>query len=179
MANQLEQASEEQQVQEQKFRRLFSDASHQLRTPLTSLRGFTEVLTRGVAKEDPETTQRVLKLMRNEAERMTSLINDMLILARLEDECVPDPEYIDLVDLAVQGVEQTKLLLDDGRKVTLHFATNERLGVRANTDRLKQVLHILFDNAIKYGRPAPEGWIKLRLDKEDNQALLQIIDNGK
>ena len=179
MANQLEQASQEQQAQEQKFRRLFSDASHQLRTPLTSLRGFTEVLTRGVATEDPETTQRVLKLMRNEAERMTCLINDMLILARLEDECVLDPEYIDLVDLAVQGVEQTKLLLDDGRKVTLHFATNERLNVRANADRLKQVLHILFDNAIKYGRPAPEGWIKLQLDKEDNQALLQIIDNGK
>ena len=179
IANQLEQASEEQQVQEQRFRRLFSDASHQLRTPLTSLRGFTEVLTRGVAKEDPETTQRVLKLMRNEAERMTRLINDMLILARLEDETVPDIESIDLVDLAVQGVEQIKLLLDDGRKVTLHFATNERLDVRANSNQLKQVIHILFDNAIKYGRPAPEGWIKLQLDKEGGQAILQIIDNGK
>ncbi len=175
----LEHASKEQQASEQRFRRLFSDASHQLRTPLTSLRGFTEVLTRGVAKEDPETTQRVLKLMRSEAERMTRLINDLLILARLDDECVPDIEYIDLVDLAVEGVEQAKLLADDGRKVTLSCATNERLGVQANADRLKQVLHILFDNAIKYGRPAPEGWIKLQLDRQNGHALMQVIDNGK
>ena len=179
MANQLEHASQEQQASEQRFRRLFSDASHQLRTPLTSLRGFTEVLTRGVAKEDPETTQRVLKLMRSEAERMTRLINDLLILARLDDDCIPDTEYIDLVDLAVEGVEQAKLLADDGRKVTLHFATDERLGVQANADRLKQVLHILFDNAIKYGRPAPEGWIKLQLDRQNGHALMQVIDNGK
>jgi signal transduction histidine kinase len=179
MANQLEHASQEQQASEQRFRRLFSDASHQLRTPLTSLRGFTEVLTRGVAKEDPETTQRVLKLMRSEAERMTRLINDLLILARLDDDCIPDIEYIDLVDLAVEGVEQAKLLADDGRKVTLHFATDERLGVQVNADRLKQVLHILFDNAIKYGRPAPEGWIKLQLDRQNGHALVQVIDNGK
>lgn len=179
MANQLEHASKEQQASEQRFRRLFSDASHQLRTPLTSLRGFTEVLTRGVAKEDPETTQRVLKLMRSEAERMTRLINDLLILARLDDDCIPDIEYIDLVDLAVEGVEQAKLLADDGRKVTLHFATDARLGVQANADRLKQVLHILFDNAIKYGRPAPEGWIKLQLDRQNGHALVQVIDNGK
>ena len=179
MANQLEHASQEQQASEQRFRRLFSDASHQLRTPLTSLRGFTEVLTRGVAKEDPETTQRVLKLMRSEAERMTRLINDLLILARLDDDCIPDIEYIDLVDLAIEGVEQAKLLADDGRKVTLHFATDERLGVQANADRLKQVLHILFDNAIKYGRPAPEGWIKLQLDRQNGHALVQVIDNGK
>ena len=179
MANQLEHASQEQQASEQRFRRLFSDASHQLRTPLTSLRGFTEVLTRGVAKEDPETTQRVLKLMRSEAERMTRLINDLLILARLDDDCIPDIEYIDLADLAVEGVEQAKLLADDGRKVTLHFATDARLGVQANADRLKQVLHILFDNAIKYGRPAPEGWIKLQLDRQNGHALVQVIDNGK
>ena len=104
MANQLEHASKEQQASEQRFRRLFSDASHQLRTPLTSLRGFTEVLTRGVAKEDPETTQRVLKLMRSEAERMTRLINDLLMLARLDDECRVDIQYIDLVDLVIEGV---------------------------------------------------------------------------
>ena len=179
MANQLEHASQEQLASEQRFRRLFSDASHQLRTPLTSLRGFTEVLNRGVAKEDPETTQRVLNLMRSEAERMTRLINDLLILARIDDNYVPDIECIDLLDLAVQGVEQAKLLADDGRKVTLHFATDERLSVQANADRLKQMLHILFDNAIKYGRPAPEGWIKIQLDKQNGHALMQVIDNGK
>src|SRR5450759_3561311 len=63
MGNQLDQASQKQQSSEQRFRRLISDASHQLRTPLTSIRGFTEVLMRG-AKDDPETVQRVLKLIK-------------------------------------------------------------------------------------------------------------------
>jgi two-component system OmpR family sensor kinase len=179
MVDQLERAKNTQQSSEQRFRRLFSDASHQLRTPLTSLRGFTEILMRGVANEDPETTQRILKLMKNEAERMTHLVNDLLMLSRLDDSSPLETQAVDVVDLAVESVEQAKLQANDGRKITLHFITQERLNVQANSDRLKQVLFILFDNALKYGRPAPEGWIKLQLDLQEGYALLQIIDNGK
>lgn len=179
MADQLEQASTLQQASEQRFRRLFSDASHQLRTPLTSLRGFADILTRGVAKDDPETTQRVLKLMKSEADRMAGLVNDLLILARMDDESTLETEHIDLVDLIVQGVERVKGQATDGRKITLCFATEERLGVQASPEHLKQVLYILCDNALKYGRPAPDGWIKLQLDKQDDQAIIQVIDNGK
>jgi signal transduction histidine kinase len=179
MVDQLERANNTQQSSEQRFRRLFSDASHQLRTPLTSLRGFTEILMRGVANEDPETTQRILKLMKNEAERMTRLVNDLLMLSRLDDSSTLETQYVDIVDLAVESVEQAKLQANDGRKITLHFISQERLGVEANSDRLKQVLFILFDNALKYGRPAPEGWVKLQLDLQEGFAVLQIIDNGK
>ncbi|HYL41878.1 MAG TPA: HAMP domain-containing sensor histidine kinase [Ktedonobacteraceae bacterium] len=179
MVDQLERAKNTQLSSEQRFRRLFSDASHQLRTPLTSLRGFTEILMRGVANEDPETTQRILKMMKNEAERMTHLVNDLLMLSRLDDSRPLETQPVDVVDLAVQSVEQAKLQANDKRKITLHFITQERLDVQANPDRLKQVLFILFDNALKYGRPAPEGWIKLQLDLQEGYALLQIIDNGK
>lgn len=179
MVDQLERAKQTQQASEQRFRRLFSDASHQLRTPLTSLRGFTEILTRGVANEDPETTLRILKMMKNEAERMTRLVNDLLMLSRLDDGDTLETQPVDLVDLAIESVEQARLQAIDGRKVTIHFATQERLGVQANPDRLKQALYILFDNAIKYGRPASHGWIKLKLDLDDGYALLHVIDNGK
>ncbi len=178
MAEQLEHASQTEQAAEQRFRRLFSDASHQLRTPLTSIRGFTEILLRG-AKDEPETSQRILKLMKNEAERMTRLVNDLLMLTRLDEHTPLETELIDLVDIAVEGVEQAKVLATDGRKVTLFFATEERLGIQGNADRLKQVIYILFDNAIKYGRPAPEGVIRLQLDRQNGHALLQVIDNGK
>ncbi len=178
MGEQLEQASQSQRSSEQRFRRLISDASHQLRTPLTSIRGFTEVLMRG-AKDDPETANRVLKLIKSEAERMTRLVNDLLTLAHFDAEQDIEKRYVDLVDIAVEGVEQAKVLATDGRKITIYFATHERLGVRANADHLKQVLHILFDNALKYGRPAPEGWVRLQLDKQDGHALIQVIDNGK
>lgn len=178
MGEQLEQASQSQQSSEQRFRRLISDASHQLRTPLTSIRGFTEVLMRG-AKDDPETANRVLKLIKSEAERMTRLVNDLLTLAHFDVEQDIEKQYVDLVDIAVEGVEQAKVLATDDRKITIYFATHERLGVRANADHLKQVLHILFDNALKYGRPAPEGWVRLQLDQQDGHALIQVIDNGK
>jgi len=178
MGEQLEQASQSQRSSEQRFRRLISDASHQLRTPLTSIRGFTEVLMRG-AKDDPETANRVLKLIKSEAERMTRLVNDLLTLAHFDVEQDIEKQYVDLVDIAVEGVEQAKVLATDDRKITIYFATHERLGVRANADHLKQVLHILFDNALKYGRPAPEGWVRLQLDQQDGHALIQVIDNGK
>src|SRR5436305_2695406 len=178
MGDQLDQASQKQQSSEQRFRRLISDASHQLRTPLTSIRGFTEVLMRG-AKDDPETANRVLKLIKSEAERMTRLMNDLLTLAHFDVEQDIEKQYVDLVDIAVEGVEQANVLATDGRKITIYFATHERLGVRANADHLKQVFHILFDNALKYGRPAPEGCVRLQLDKQDGHALIQVIDNGK
>ena len=178
MAAQLEQTSQAERASQQRFRRLFSDASHQLRTPLTSLRGFTEILLRG-AKDDPETLQRILKLMKNETERMTRLVNDLLMLARLDEGTKPETEQLDLVEVALDGVEHAKVLAIDGRKVTIYFATQERLGVRANADHLKQVVHILCDNAIKYGRPAPDGWIRLQLDRQNGHAVIQVIDNGK
>lgn len=178
MVDQIEHARKEQQTSEQRARRFISDASHELRTPLTSLRGFTEVLMRG-AKDDPATMRRVLKLMRNEAERMTRLVNDMLMLARLDDGKQLKTQKVDLVDLAVECVEQARLLVTDQRKITLQIATDERLQMDADPDRLKQVIHILLDNAIKYGRPAPDGWVILKLDREDDQLLIQVIDNGK
>ena len=178
MVAQVEQAARSQSAGDARSRRLFSDASHQLRTPLTSLRGFTEVLLRS-PNDDPETRQRVLKLMKTEAERMTRLVNDLLMLSRLDEGDTLQTQSIDLVDIALESVEQAKVLTTDKRRVSLHFATDERLIVRANADKLKQALHILLDNAIKYGRPAPDGWIRLRIDKQDNNALLQVIDNGK
>ncbi len=178
MVGQLQRAERIQSDGNVRFRRLFSDASHQLRTPLTSLRGFTEVLIRN-PDNDLETRQRVLRLMKIEAERMTRLINDLLMLARLDSDEPVQTQVIDLVDVAVESVEQTKVLAKDKREISLFFMTDEHLNVQANPDKLKQALHILFENSLNYGRPAPEGWIHLRIDKQNGDALLQVIDNGK
>ncbi|MDQ6660042.1 MAG: HAMP domain-containing histidine kinase [Chloroflexota bacterium] len=178
IVEQVDRASTKQQANEGQLRRLFSDASHQLRTPLTSIRGFTEVLMRG-AKDDPETMQRILKLLHKEAERMTRLVNDLLMLARLDEGGELPTQRVDLVDLAVEAVEQAKVMAPDARKISLIFVTDEHLDVQANADRLKQVLHILFDNALKYGQPAPDGWIRLHLDRQNGHALLQVKNSGK
>jgi two-component system OmpR family sensor kinase len=178
MAEQTEQAHLKQHAAEERSRRLFSDASHQLRTPLTSIRGFTDVLMRG-AKDDPEISQRVLRLMKIEAERMTMLVSDLLMLVQLDADTPLQTQYIDLFTLTRDEVERVKMIITDGREISIVSAPTEQLGIQGNEERLKQVLHILIDNALAYGEPAPSGWIHLSLNKEGRYVIIQISNNGK
>ncbi len=178
MVMRLERAEELQHASEQRFTRFFTDASHQLRTPLTSIRGFTEVLMRG-AKDDPDTAQRVLKRMKNEAERMTALINDMLTVARLDDTQLLKKQYVDLVEITNDSIEHIKTRANAERTILLDINTQETYGLQADKERLKQLLFILLDNALKYGRQAPDGQITLQLSKQGNLAIIQVIDNGE
>ncbi|GAC1368813.1 MAG: hypothetical protein NVSMB44_35610 [Ktedonobacteraceae bacterium] len=178
MVIRLERAEKMQQASQERFHAFFSNASHQLRTPLTSIRGFTELLMRG-AKDDPENAQRILKRMKNESERMTLLINDILTLARLDDTHPLKLQYIDLLELAVESIEQTRTRAKDERKIQLVIATQDRLGLQADKDRIKQLLYVLLDNALKYGRPAPDGEMTLKLDKQNGYLVIYVIDNGE
>jgi two-component system OmpR family sensor kinase len=178
MAEQTEQARHKQQVAEERSRRLFSDASHQLRTPLTSIRGFTDVLMRG-AKNDPVIAQRVLGLMKVETERMTMLVNDLLLLVQLDADTSLQTQYIDLYMLTNNEVERAKMILTDGREISLLPTLEHEFGIQGNEERLKQVMHILVENALAYGTPAPSGWIHLSLKKEGDKVILQISNNGK
>ncbi len=177
MVTRLERAEEMQLQTEQRFRRFFSDASHQLRTPLTSLRGFTEVLLRG-AKDDPEMSVRVLKMMKTESERMTFLINDLLTMARLDDSRPIKKEYVDLIAVATQEIEKTRLRSKDTRPIMLSILTEQRLGLKGDPEHIDQLFFVLLDNAIKYGRPAPDGKITIELDREGDDSIIRVIDNG-
>ncbi len=177
MVTRLEHAEETQRISEERFQRFFSDASHQLRTPLTSIRGFTEVLIRG-AKDDPETALRVLKRMKSESERMTYLINDLLTLSRLDEHNALKMQYVNLIELATESTEQAKKRVNDGRAITLSITTQENLGMQGDRERLKQLLFVLLDNALKHGRIGPEGIITLQIDRRDKQAIIHVIDNG-
>lgn len=178
MVTRLEHVEEMQRASEDRFQRFFSDASHQLRTPLTSIRGFTEVLMRG-AKDDPETAQRVLQRMKSEVERMTHLINDLLTLARLDDNQPLKTQYIDLTTLATEGITQARKQANDERTISLILEASDPIGAQVDKERIKQLLFILLDNALKYGRPAPDGNIALLLDKQGEQAIIRVIDNGE
>ncbi len=178
MVTRLERAEEMHLASELRFRRFFSDASHQLRTPLTSLRGFTEVLMRG-AKDDPEMSTRVLKLMKSEAERMTFLINDLLTLARLDDSRPTKKEYIDLLALATEEIEKTRLRAKDTCSISLSILTEKRLDMKGDPERIHQLFFVLLDNALKYGRSGPTGTIVVQLDREDENSVVRVIDNGE
>lgn len=178
MATKLEYAQGMQRASEERFRRFFSDASHQLRTPLTSICGFTELLIHG-AKDDIEMSKHILMRMKHENERMTHLVNDLLTIARLDDQHPLKLKYVDLIELAVESIEQTRAHANDDRQILFDIGTNARLGLQADRERLKQLLFILLDNALKHGRSASEGKIVLKLDKQNTQVIILIKDNGE
>jgi two-component system OmpR family sensor kinase len=117
--------------------------------------------------------------MKSEAERMTYLINNFLTLARLDDRTPLKTHYVDLIALATERIEQIKTVTSDGPMISLEIKTNESLGVQADEERLKQLLFILLDNAVKYARPAPDGKITLQLDRQHEYAIIEVIDNGE
>ena len=178
MADRIQQMFAAQQASERRAQRFVSDASHELRTPITSLRGFTEVLIRG-AKDDPATTQHMLSMMKSEAERMTDLVNGLLTLARLDEGNFPSPEEIDLVDLVIECQRQARQKAHATYKLSLALATQERLRIHANKEQIKQMLLALLDNAIKYGCSGEQKNVLLHLDKTDTRAQLQVIDYGE
>jgi signal transduction histidine kinase len=178
MVTRLEKAEELQKASEQRFKRFFSDASHQLRTPLTSIRGFTEILMRG-AIDDPKTRQHVLERMRGESERMTNLINDLLTLARLDDGYPLKLQSTDLIEVSTDAINQAKKQVSDECKIVFELNTEKRLGALVDRERIRQLLFILLDNALKHGRPTPDGLVTLRLDRQDEQAVIRVVDNGE
>ncbi|HEY0754369.1 MAG TPA: HAMP domain-containing sensor histidine kinase [Ktedonobacteraceae bacterium] len=177
MADRIQQMFAAQQASERRAQRFVSDASHELRTPITSLRGFTEVLIRG-AKDDPETVQRVLGLMKNEAERMTELVNNLLTLARLDEGHVPATNDIDLIEMVIECQQHIRKQSPGSYKLSLELVTSDRYSIRGNREQIKQMLLVLLDNAVKYGCSGEQKEILLRLDRPEARCQMQVIDYG-
>jgi two-component system OmpR family sensor kinase len=179
MLARIESAFAATQRSEDRMRQFIADASHELRTPLTSIRGYTDVLLRG-AKDDPETAEHILLATRREAERMSRLVNDLLTLARL-DAARPAERRpltpVDLVALAGESVDQARILAGD-RQVLFSAAGAGPLLAPADPDQIKQVLLVLLDNALKYGRQDASGWARLTVQRQPGWAVITVEDNG-
>ena len=141
-----------------------ANASHELRTPLASLRGFVETL-QGAAKDDEQARERFLKVMSEQAERMTRLIDDLLSLSRVEmREHLPLAERVDLND-AVGHVIQALQPIAAQAGTTIEFgALDGPADVRGDRDEIVQVFQNLVQNAIKYGKTG--GRIDVGLTRE-------------
>ena len=176
MVARIEASFAAQQASEERMRQFIADASHELRTPLTSIRGYTDVLLRG-AKDDPDTVEQVLHATRREAERMSRLVNDLLTLARLDTGRPLEVQPVDLIALVGEAVDQARILAGQ-REVTMRTDGGGRLVLLADADRLKQVLLIFLDNALKYGRQTPDGWVRVQAWRTPGSALVSISDNG-
>lgn len=153
-------------------RRFVADASHELRGPLTVIRGNLELLEQFPGMPAAE-RERALADARQEVERLSRLVSDLLSIARADAG----------QRLALSKVELDALLLDVYRQVSpqasgveLALDKLDQIAVSGDSDRLRQLIFILVDNALKY-TPSP-GRIRLSLSQETDWALLMVTDSG-
>jgi two-component system phosphate regulon sensor histidine kinase PhoR len=159
-----------------------ANASHELRTPLASLRGFVETL-QGAAKDDPEARERFLKVMSEQAERMSRLVDDLLSLSRVEmREHLPLVERVDLNDALARVIQALQPLAAKTDTTIAFEALSEPAIVRGDRDELVQVFQNLIQNAVKYGKAG--GRIEVRVAREPAAAgrparyLASVKDEG-
>lgn len=166
----------EQQIKD-KMRQFISNASHELRTPLTSIHGFIEVLLRGAAKNE-EQLNLALNSILMESERLTKLVNDLLILTKLEQQPIIEMKSENINDL-IEEIYPQLLILCENRALQLEVKDN--LIVKINRDQIKQVVFNLTQNAVLH-TDKRQGIIKIstRVEKlnGENFAVLKVSDNG-
>ncbi len=169
-----------------------SRVSHELRTPMTSIRSFSEILTdqqKDGAPLSPVQVQRFLTIIRDESERLTRLLDEILDISRMESgEATWQIETVDAAEIARKAVDTMSGLAAQAR-VELSVDLGARpIWVAADADRLKQVFVNLLSNAIKYnhppapGLPRPKAWVTLgpRGQRPGSGGLveLHVCDNG-
>jgi two-component system OmpR family sensor kinase len=172
MLDRLEQAFGEREASEDRLRRFIADASHELRTPLASIRGYAELFRMGAAR-DPADVEKAMRRIEDESARMGVLVDDLLMLARLDE--VADAPYVD-VDLA----SVVRDAVDDARATAPEREITTRLDEDASVigdgDQLRQVLGNLLRNAFVH---TPAGTpIEVTLERDDGEARLEVRDHG-
>ncbi|MGD9037931.1 MAG: ATP-binding protein [Syntrophobacterales bacterium] len=156
------------------MRQFSADASHELQTPLTILKGEMEVALR--SQRSPEEYQGVLKSGLEEIDRINHLVDGLLLLARADAGVLRlDLRPVELKELVQEICDQMKLVADD-HSISLHPSVLETVSVLADQEHLRRLLLNLVDNAIKY-TPAG-GNVTLSLQSEKDWVALRISDTG-
>ncbi|SFP01356.1 two-component system, OmpR family, sensor kinase [Geodermatophilus dictyosporus] len=176
-----QQASEGQaRASEERMRRFVADASHELRTPLTSIRGFAELYRQG-AVGSPEETARLMQRIESEGARMGLLVEDLLQLARLDQQRPLTVTPVDLAEVAGDAVHDARVLQPD-RPVTLRLddSLTEVPVVLGDEARLRQVVGNLVTNALVHTPPTTPVTVSIGEDTSDggDRVVLRVADEG-
>ncbi|EUJ25574.1 putative two-component sensor histidine kinase [Listeria floridensis FSL S10-1187] len=154
-----------------------TNVSHELKTPVTAVKGFAETLLDG-AMHDEEVLKQFLTIIKDESDRLNRLIQDILALSKIEQKALPvQLEEIDVDDVIAQSAGTVKELAA-AKSIVLDLPVKHQppLVVLAERDRLQQILVNLLSNAIQY-TPA-DGKVKIRLEDAASHVILSVSDNG-
>jgi len=177
MFKRIETSFEKEQYIKEKMQRFISDASHEMRTPLTSIHGFVEVLLRGAAKSEKQ-LDLALNSILTESERLTKLVNELLMLTKLDQQIKLEMKNENIKDIIEEIHPQLRILAGE-RKIELTLKDN--LLVKANRNQIKQIIYNLVQNAIQH-TDEKSGVISVSVNSIDKTAgafaVLKIKDNG-
>ena len=152
-----------------------ANVTHELKTPLTSIQGFVETLKAG-AIDDKKVAEKFLDIIEIEADRLRTLINDILELSEIESmKHEKEKQRFFLLPL----VEEVKSMLSNAandKKVTIDVEIPQDISINANRNRIKQLLINLIDNAVKYNKT--EGRVSVFAEAIGNQLEIHVKDNG-
>jgi two-component system OmpR family sensor kinase len=172
MLAQLEAAFTQRAAVEQRLRQFVADASHELRTPLTSMRGYAELARRN-REMSPDELEVALGRIEAEARRMGVLIDDLLLLARLDQGRPLERAPVDLAALVADACSDARVS-DPGRPVTAGVAASPT--VTGDEPRLRQMLANLLRNALVHTDPGTP--IEVELHEKRGWAVIEVIDHG-
>jgi signal transduction histidine kinase len=172
MLDRIQQAFGARWASEQKVRQFAADASHELRTPLTTIRGYAELYRQGAL--GPDRLPNAMRRIEQEADRMSSLVAELLELARLDRNSSLDLTDTDMAELVRDAVADAKAV-EPARPV--NATTPPRLIVVADEPRIRQVLANLLGNVREH--TTTETPVAVRLARAGQGALLEVTDAGQ
>jgi two-component system, OmpR family, sensor kinase len=172
MLSQIEAAFAERSASNMRLRRFVADASHELRTPLTSIRGYSEMLRRGAGKS-PSDSELARRRIEEESIRMTGLVDDMLVLARLDQGRPLEQAPVDLQAIARDAVADARAVAPQ-RQISLDAI--DPVVVSGDDTRLRQVVGNLVRNALVH---TPQNTtIEIAVSTADSVGLISVADHG-
>jgi two-component system OmpR family sensor kinase len=172
MLDQVDTAFRQREETQNRLRQFVADASHELRSPAATIRGYAELFRRGAA-ERPDDLARSLRRIEQEAERMGILVEELLLLARLDQDRPLCTESVDLHAILADAVADARAVESD-RPITLDAPMEMR--VEGDPDRLRQAVANLLGNVRRHTPPGAPATV--RLLRENGRAVVEVHDTG-
>ncbi|WCK55519.1 ATP-binding protein [Aneurinibacillus sp. Ricciae_BoGa-3] len=152
-----------------------TNVSHELKTPITSIKGFTETLLDG-ALEDVEISRSFLTIINEESDRLYRLISDILDLSKIEQKRMPlQLEEVDVPELIKETV---RILHEEARakNIVIYLPHEDKIVIEGDHDRLQQIVLNLVSNAVSY--TPPDGEVMIETREEGQHVVLSVQDTG-
>ena len=154
-----------------------ANVSHELKTPITSIKGFVETLQEG-ALDKPEESKRFLEIIAKHADRLNAIVDDLLSLSRLEEDSEQRRisfEKTSIRPTLVSAIELSKVKAEE-KHITVELLCDKEITAKINSALIEQVVLNLIDNAIKYSQDNSK--IQVSTQKTENEVFIKVSDQG-